>query len=65
MIKMKIKQIQKTRLFKKALEDGIKKAVEVTLIGVIMGLSLKLLLLTVLGVMGGSLYRQASQVAHL
>jgi hypothetical protein len=62
---MKFKKIEKKRLFKKALEDGIKKAVELVVIGLVAGLSLKLLMFAVLGVVGGSLYRQDSQTAAL
>ena len=52
---MKMKQINKKKLFVKALEDGIKKASEITIIGLVIGLSLYTLFLTVAGVMSGSL----------
>ncbi|GEM_PF-4242379 len=58
---MKIKKIDKKKLFTKALEDGIKKTIELGVIGVVAGLSLNTLLLAVAGIMGGSLYCENNQ----
>ena len=62
---MRIKKINKKMLFTKALEDGIKKAIEITLVGLIVGLSINTLLLAIAGVMGGSLYCKNSKINNL
>jgi len=59
---MKIKQVKKIRLFKKAFEDAVKKAVELMIVGSVIGLSVNILFLTIVGVMGGSLYCQNYQI---
>ncbi|MFQ5531456.1 MAG: hypothetical protein ACE5ES_02465 [Candidatus Nanoarchaeia archaeon] len=55
---MKLNQINKWKLLVKALEDGIKEAIQLGIIGAVIGLSINVLLVTVLGMFGGSLYLQ-------
>ena len=59
---MQIKQINKKKLFTKALEHGIQKTIEATIVGLVAGLSLNMLLLAIAGVMGGSLYCKNSKI---
>ena len=59
---MKLKEISKKRLLKKAFEDGIKKSVEMVIVGFVIGLSLNMLLLAVGAVMGGCLYHKDNQI---
>ena len=51
-----IKNISKRRLLAKASEEGIMKAVEYILIGIIIGISLEMLFLAIAGVMTGSVF---------
>ena len=64
-MKMEIKQINKKKLITKALEDGIKKTVELLIVGIIIGIISKILILTILGVVGGSLYFKTNQTNSL
>jgi hypothetical protein len=61
----KTKKINKKRLFVKALEDGLKKAVELAVIGFTIGISAKLLSLTVLAVFGGSIIAKVIKLTVL
>ncbi|MBT7102631.1 hypothetical protein HN935_03930 [archaeon] len=54
-MKKQKQRIQKRRLLVKASEEGMMKAVEYIVIGVIIGISLRLLFLAVAGVMTGSI----------
>ena len=58
-------KIDKKRLVNKVLEDGIKKGVELAVVGAILGFSFNAMLLTVAGVLGGSLYLENCQINNL
>jgi len=58
---MKKKTINRKKLFVKAIEDTLKKSIELAFIGLIVGISLNLLAITLIGVAGGSLYFQNNQ----
>ncbi|MFH1452064.1 MAG: hypothetical protein ABIF88_02730 [archaeon] len=50
----KEQKIDKKRLLLKATEDGLKKAIELVIIGIVIGLSIKLIVITIGSVMFGS-----------
>ncbi len=59
---MKIKKINKKKLCTKVLEDGIKKSIELAIVGTVVGLSPSTLLLTIAGVTGGSFYCENNKI---
>jgi hypothetical protein len=58
-------KINTRQLTNKVFEDGIKKTVELAIIGIILGLTLNTLFLTVAGAIGGSLYFEDNQNTNL
>lgn len=59
---MKFKKINGKRLTRKVFEDGIKKSLELVVLGVVIGLTFDRVLLTLGAVIGGSLYRKSNQI---
>ncbi len=62
MEKQKTKKISKRRLLSKATENTIMKAVEYIIIGFLIGISFKMLFLTVVGVMIGSVFSKVIKI---
>lgn len=64
-MKKQTNKINKKRLANQVLEEGIKKAIEITLIGVIAGFSLSTLFLGIVGITGSSLYFTNNKIKFL
>ncbi len=54
-------KINKQRLTNRVIEEGMKKAIELTIIGCAIGLTLNTLFITIAGTIGGSLYFKDNQ----
>ncbi len=59
---MKLTKINRKRLARKVLEDGIKKSLELGILVLVIGLSLDKLILTLGAVIGGSLYCENNKI---
>lgn len=61
----KPKKIEWKRLLKKAFEDGIKKAIELSIIAIIVGAALKIIMITVPAVTFGSVIAKIIKIKFM
>ena len=59
---MELNKINRKRLARKVLEDGIKKSLELGILAFVIGIPLDKLILALGAVIGGSLYRESDKI---